>query len=62
MAEKEKERARPLTVAEVADRLRCSRLMVYRLLGRGELHHFTVGNRKRVPAEEVEAYITRNMQ
>lgn len=48
-----------LTIAEVADRMRCSRRTVYRIIGRGELRTLRVGSRLRVVEIELRDYLTR---
>lgn len=45
-----------LTPAQAADRIGCSRSMVYRLMGRGELAYFKVGRQYRIEAASVDAY------
>lgn len=49
-----------LTVAEVAARLRVSKMSVYRRIDEGELSVVKVGRSFRIPAGEVAAYIERN--
>ncbi|MGP7959621.1 helix-turn-helix domain-containing protein [Sanguibacter sp. A247] len=51
--------ARPafLTVAEVADAMRVSRMTVYRLVHAGELPAIRVGKSFRVPASALEQYL-----
>lgn len=46
-----------LTVAEVAERMRVSRMTVYRLVHSGELPAVRFGRSFRVPPEEVAALI-----
>ena len=51
--------ARPafLTVAEVADAMRVSRMTVYRLVHAGEVPAIRVGKSFRVPASALEQYL-----
>ncbi len=51
--------ARPafLTVAEVADAMRVSRMTVYRLVHSGEMPAIRVGKSYRVPASALEQYL-----
>lgn len=51
------ERARFLTVAEVADVMRVSRMTVYRLLHSGELPGVRVGRSFRVPQAALDGYL-----
>jgi len=53
--------ARPsfLTVAEVADAMRVSRMTVYRLVHAGEMPAIRVGKSFRVPAAALEEYLAR---
>ena len=53
----EQPRARFLTVAEVAEVMRVSKMTVYRLLHSGELPGVRVGRSFRVPQEALEAYL-----
>jgi len=53
---------RLLTVAEVAGRLGVCRDTVYRMCDRGELPHVRIANFLRVPAEDLEAFITSRRQ
>ncbi|MFB9905189.1 helix-turn-helix domain-containing protein [Allokutzneria oryzae] len=46
-----------LTVAEVADIMRVSKMTVYRLVHSGELPAVRVGRSFRVPENEVHAYL-----
>lgn len=46
-----------LTVEEVAQRLRLSKMTVYRLLHNHEIEHIRVGRSFRVPAEELKRYL-----
>lgn len=48
-----------LTPAEVAERLRVSKMTVLRLIYSGELPALRVGRQFRIPAEDVESYLTR---
>jgi excisionase family DNA binding protein len=50
-------RARYLTVAEVAEIMRLSRMTVYRLVHVGELPAVRVGRSYRVPQEALDAYL-----
>ncbi|MBO1753422.1 helix-turn-helix domain-containing protein [Actinotalea sp. BY-33] len=50
-------RMRYLTVAEVADTMRVSRMTVYRLVHGGELPAVRVGRSFRVPQDALEAYL-----
>ena len=51
------ERVRYLTVAEVAELMRLSRMTEYRLVNRGELPAVRVGRSFRVPQDALEAYL-----
>lgn len=51
------ERARFLTVAEVAAQLRVSTMTVYRLLKAGQLASVRVGKSYRVREEDVDRYL-----
>ena len=51
------ERLRYLTVAEVAEMMRLSRMTVYRLVHSGELPAVRVGRSFRVPADALDAYL-----
>jgi excisionase family DNA binding protein len=51
------ERVRYLTVAEVAELMRLSRMTVYRLVNRGELPAVRVGRSFRVPQDALDAYL-----
>lgn len=53
--------ARFLTVAEVADLLRLSRMTVYRLVADGELPALRVGKSYRVPQSALDAFIAERM-
>lgn len=50
-------RIRYLTVAEVAETMRVSRMTVYRLVRTGELAALRVGRSYRVPEDALEAYL-----
>jgi excisionase family DNA binding protein len=50
-------RVRYLTVEEVADVMRVSKMTVYRLLHSGELPGVRVGRSFRVPQDALEAYL-----
>lgn len=50
-------RAKFLTVAEVADIMRVSRMTVYRLVHSGELPAIRVGKSFRVPEEALTQYL-----
>ncbi|GHG47062.1 hypothetical protein GCM10011331_07550 [Flavimobilis marinus] len=50
-------RPRFLTVAEVADEMRVSRMTVYRLVHAGELPAIRVGKSFRVPDEALRQYL-----
>lgn len=50
-------RIRYLTVAEVADVMRVSRMTVYRLVHAGELPALRVGRSFRVPEDALAAYL-----
>lgn len=47
-----------LTVREVAERLRLSKMTVYRLMESGEIPSLKVGRSFRIPAEGMEEYIS----
>jgi excisionase family DNA binding protein len=49
--------SRVLTVAEVAGRLRVSQLTVYRLIHRGHIRAYKVGQLWRIDQDDLEAYI-----
>ncbi|HLS03600.1 MAG TPA: helix-turn-helix domain-containing protein [Actinomycetales bacterium] len=51
-------RAQFLTVAEVADTLRVSRMTVYRLIHSGEVPSMRVGHTFRVPKTAVDAMLS----
>ena len=53
------QRARFLTVAEVADMLRVSSMTVYRLIKGGELRAIRVGKSYRLAEDEVDRYLAR---
>ncbi len=46
-----------LTVTELAEYLKISRSMIYRLLKRGELPGFKIGNDWRFNAEEIDRWL-----
>ncbi len=50
-------RPRFLTVAEVADEMRVSRMTVYRLVHSGEIPAVRVGKSFRVPVEALQQYL-----
>lgn len=49
-----------LTVREVSDQLRLSRMTVYRLMESGEMPSLRVGRNLRIPAEDLKEYISSN--
>jgi len=49
-----------LTVAEVAARMRVSKMTVYRLVHNGDLEAIRVGRSFRVPDEAVQEYLRRS--
>ena len=51
-------RVRFLTVAEVADVMRVSKMTVYRLVHSGEMSAVRVGRSYRVPQEALEQYLS----
>jgi excisionase family DNA binding protein len=51
-------RVRFLTVAEVADVMRVSKMTVYRLLHSGEMPAVRVGRSFRVPQDALEEYLS----
>ena len=51
------QRARFLTVAEVADILRVSTMTVYRLIKSGELRALRIGKSFRISEEDFDAYL-----
>lgn len=53
------QRARFLTVAEVADILRVSSMTVYRLIKAGDLRAVRVGKSYRLAEDEVDRYLAR---
>lgn len=57
MVSQSQERARFLTVAEVAAQLRVSTMTVYRLLKAGQLASVRVGKSYRVREEDVDRYL-----
>lgn len=54
-------RLRYLTVAEVAETMRVSRMTVYRLAQSGALPAVRVGRSYRVPEDALEAYLSRSV-
>jgi len=54
-------RVRYLTVLEVADVMRVSKMTVYRLLHAGELPGVRVGRSFRVPQDALDAYLRSSM-
>lgn len=46
-------------IPEAADRLGVGRTTIYRLITDGTLKTVTIGNRRLVPAAELEAYVER---
>ncbi len=57
LAQPQPTRARFLTVAEVAARMRVSKMTVYRLVHAGELPAARVGRSFRVPRRAVESHL-----
>lgn len=57
----ERPRLRYLTVAEVAEVMRVSRMTVYRLTKSGELPAVRVGHSYRVPQDALDAYLSRTV-
>lgn len=57
MAGEREARVRFLTVAEVADVMRVSKMTVYRLLHAGEMPAVRVGRSFRVPQDALDAYL-----
>ena len=53
----ERPRLRYLTVAEVAETMRLSKMTVYRLVHAGELPAVRVGRSYRVPQDALDAYL-----
>ena len=51
-----------LTVKEVAELLKTSRVQVRKMIQRGELPAIMVGREYRIPAEIIKAFITSNLQ
>lgn len=49
-----------LTIAEVADRMRVSKMTVYRLVHNGQLEAIRVGRSFRVPEGAMEEYLQRS--
>ncbi|MDO8106484.1 helix-turn-helix domain-containing protein [Isoptericola sp. b441] len=56
----ERPRLRYLTVAEVAELMRVSKMTVYRLTKSGDLPAVRVGRSYRVPQDALEAYLARS--
>mgnify|MGYP001226978422 CR=1 FL=1 len=56
----ERPRVRYLTVAEVAETMRVSKMTVYRLAKSGDLPAVRVGRSYRVPQDALEAYLGRS--
>lgn len=50
-----------LTIAQVGERLQCSRTKVYDLMGSGQLQSVKVGALRRIPTQAVDAYLVRLM-
>ena len=57
MSGQERPRQRYLTVAEVAETMRLSKMTVYRLVHSGELPAVRVGRSFRVPQDALDAYL-----
>ena len=53
----DQQRVRFLTVAEVADVMRVSRMTVYRLVHSGEMPAVHVGHSYRIPQDALEQYL-----
>ena len=51
-----------LTVKEVAERLKISRVQVRKMIQSGELPAVMVGREYRIPVEVIRAFITNNLQ
>jgi len=51
------QRARFLTVAEVAEMMRVSTMTVYRLIKSGDLHAVRIGKSYRIEEAEVDRYL-----
>lgn len=58
MSSEQLPRLRFLTVAEVADVMRVSKMTVYRLVHSGEMPAIRVGRSFRVPQDAVETYLS----
>ncbi len=61
MTGSDRARVRYLTVAEVAETMRLSKMTVYRLTKSGELPAVRVGRSYRVPQDALDAYLERSM-
>jgi excisionase family DNA binding protein len=61
MATEDRPRRRYLTVAEVAETMRVSKMTVYRLTKSGELPAVRVGRSYRVPQDALDSYLERSM-
>jgi excisionase family DNA binding protein len=48
------------TVPEAMRRLGISKTTIFRLLGEGELESMQIGRARRIPADAIDTYITRN--
>jgi excisionase family DNA binding protein len=57
MSSEQPQRVRFLTVAEVADIMRVSKMTVYRLLHSGEMPGVRVGRSFRVPQDALDHYL-----
>jgi excisionase family DNA binding protein len=53
------QRARFLTVAEVAEMLRVSTMTVYRLIKSGDLHAVRIGKSYRLAEDEVDRFLAK---
>ena len=51
-----------LTVKEVAERLKISRVQVRKMIPSGELPAVMVGREYRIPVEAIKAFIASNLQ
>jgi len=51
-----------LTVKEVAERLKTSRVQVRKMIQSGELPAVMVGREYRIPVEAIKAFIASNLQ
>lgn len=56
------EQGQLLTVTEAARMLNVSRTTMYRLLGNGEIKSVRVGARQRIPPDQINDFIARQMQ